>query len=151
MTDAFQAMVDKHQARMKELRDVLDIDGRIEAVSVRDASYRIVLTRNSDPSSVWRVTSLRDKIPIGHRQYDRLDGGSPIQNGLQEFAGAEWQLVRRTIPKRERDRKIKEAEDGLKACADAITRTSDAAGKAIFERSRRIWQRHLDLLKPGAT
>jgi hypothetical protein len=146
MTDAFDTMVEKYRARMKELRDVLDIDGRIEAISVRDPSYRILLTRNSDPSSVWRVTSWRGRTPIGHREYDHLESSSPINSALQEFAGENWQLVRRKIPTRERERRIREANEGLVACAEAITKTPDDAGKAIFERSQRIWRRRLDAL-----
>jgi hypothetical protein len=32
------------------------------------------------------------------------------------------------------------------ACADAITKTPDDAGKAIFERSQRIWRKRLAAL-----
>jgi hypothetical protein len=145
--DSFQAIIDKHRARMRELRDVLDIDGRIQAVSARDPGYSIVLTRNSDPSAIFRITSFRDNQPIGHREYDHLESHSPINSALQEFAGEGWNIIRRDIPRRERERKIKEAEDAMRSCGEAITKMPDAAGKAIFERSKRIWQRRLDALK----
>jgi hypothetical protein len=60
--------------------------------------------------------------PTAIAKYDRLDGGSPIQNALAEIAGTEMQLVRRTIPKRERQRRIREAEEGL-AVAGTSSRT----------------------------
>jgi hypothetical protein len=146
MADGFQTMIDKYRARMTILKDALDLDGRLHATSARDPSYGIVLTRNTDSSSVWRVTSFRGKEPTGHREYDVLDGKAPTQNALAEFAGDDMRLVRRTIPKRERERRIKEAREGLAACADAITKTPDDAGKAIFERSQRIWRKRLDAL-----
>lgn len=146
MTDAFDAMVEKYRARMRELRETFDLDGRLHAVSSRDPSYSILLTLNSDISSTWRVTSFRGKEAIGHREYDRLEGGGATQNALGEFAGSDMKLVSRKIPQRERNRRIKEAEDGLKACAEAITKTPDDAGKAIFERSQRIWQKRLNAL-----
>jgi hypothetical protein len=148
MPDTFQALIDKHRARMQELRDVLDIDGTIQAVNVSDPAYSIVLTKNSDPSSAWRVTSFRNAIPVGHREYDHLESASPINSALQEFAGDRWKLVRRKIPKRERERRIRGVKEGLSACAEAITKTPDDAGKAIFERSQRIWRRRLAKLGP---
>jgi hypothetical protein len=75
MTDAFQALIDKYRARMKLLRDALDLDGRLLAVSRRDPSYSILLTRNGSSDAVWRVTSFRDRVPVGHREYSMLDGG----------------------------------------------------------------------------
>jgi hypothetical protein len=57
--DAFDDMIAKYRARMRELREALDLDGRLQAVSSRDPAHSILLTRNSDPSSVWRVTSFR--------------------------------------------------------------------------------------------
>jgi hypothetical protein len=146
VTDTFQALIDKHRTRICLLRDALDLDGRLVAVSSRDPTYSIGLTRNSDTSSAWRVTSFRGKEPVGHCEYDRLDGGSPIQNALQEFAGDDFTFIRRTIPKRERERRIREAHEGLAACSDAITKTPDEAGNAIFERSQRIWQKRLAAL-----
>jgi hypothetical protein len=56
-------------------------------------------------------------------------------------------LVRRKIPKRERERRIKEAKEAMAACAEAITKMPDEAGKAMFERSWRIWQKRLTALK----
>jgi hypothetical protein len=71
---------------MQLLREALDLDGRLLAVSARDPTYSILLTRNGSSEAVWRVTSFRGKEPVAHREYDRLEGGSPIQNALQEFA-----------------------------------------------------------------
>ena len=88
---------------------------------------------------------------MGHREYDHLESASPINSALQEFAGHGWHLIRRPMPKRERLRRIKEAEEGLAACAGAITRAPDDSARAVFERSQRIWQRRLDTLKPGGT
>jgi hypothetical protein len=70
----------------------------------------------------------------------------PTQNALQEFASEDLVLVRRSISNRERERRIKEAEEGLAACADATTKTPDDAGKAIFERSQGIWHNCLAAL-----
>jgi hypothetical protein len=95
MTDAFQALIDKHQARMKLMRDALDLDGSLLAVSRQDPSYSILLTRNGSSDAAWRVTSFRDRVPVGHREYGMLDGGGPTQNALQEFAGEDMVLVPR--------------------------------------------------------
>jgi hypothetical protein len=89
----FQATVDAYRSTMRELRGVLERDGRIHAVSQRDSSYSILLTPNGSSAGPWRVTSFRGKDPIGHREYDRPDGGVPTQNALQEFAGVGWRLV----------------------------------------------------------
>ena len=95
MTDEFQALIDAHRQRMVELRAAYERDGCLHAVSLRDPSYSILLTRNTGSEAPLRVTSFRDREPEGHREYDRLDGGSPIQNALQEFAGNGWRLVGR--------------------------------------------------------
>jgi hypothetical protein len=147
MTDAFQQIIDKRRARMSMLRDVLERDRRILAVSASDPTYSILLSRNGSSEAEWRVTSFRGKEPIGHREYDRLDGGSPVQNALAEFAGDGWTIIRRNIPARELERRAREANEGLQACAEAIVRAPDDASKAVFERSHSIWQRKLDVLK----
>jgi hypothetical protein len=121
----------------------LERDGRIHAVSTNSPGHSILLTPNGSSSAPWRVTSFQGKEPVGHREYDRLGGGGPTQNALQEFAGGSWRLV--PLPKRARGRRIREAEEGLATCADALTR---AAGEPVFERSLRIWKRRLDLLRP---
>ncbi len=54
-------------------------------MNARDASYSILLTRNCTGESAWRVTSFRDRQPVGHRTYDMLEGGGPIRDALQEF------------------------------------------------------------------
>jgi hypothetical protein len=97
MIDAFQAMLDRHRARMELLATVLEQEGCIKAVSARDPGYSILLTRNGSSEAQWRVTSFRDREPVGHREYDRLTGGSPMQNAFQEFAGDEFQIVRRAL------------------------------------------------------
>lgn len=147
MTDTFQAMIDKLRARIVELRQAFERDDRLYAVSSRDPSYSMLLTRNGSSPAPWRVTSFRGKEPTGHREYDRLEGGGATQNAYQEFAGADFVLVRKPMPKRERDRKIKEGEDAMRSCGEAITKMPDAADKAMFERSQRIWQRRLDALR----
>jgi hypothetical protein len=53
------------------------------------------------------------------------------------------------LRKRDRLRKIKEAEEAIIACEGAIARAADDVGRSIFERSRRIWQKQLDALRPS--
>jgi hypothetical protein len=144
MNEAFQAIIDKHRARMKLLRDTFDRDGRVHAVSQADPSYAILLTVNGSSAAPFRVTSFRSKEPIGHREYDALDGKGATRDALAEFAGDGWNLV--PLPKRMRERRIKEAEEGYAACADILARSR---GDPVFERSLRIWKRRLELLKPG--
>jgi len=92
------------------------------------------------------VTSFLGKEPVGHREYDRLEGGGPTQNGFQEFASDDMQLVRKRMAKRKRERKIKEAQEGIAACEGAISSSPDELGRQVFDRSRRIWKRRLDAL-----
>jgi hypothetical protein len=147
MNDTFQAMIDKHKARMKLLREAFERDDRLYAISSRDQSYSILLTWNASSEAPWRVTSFRGKEPTGHREYDRLEGGGPTQNGFQEFAGDDWRIVRKPMPKCERARKVREAQEGFAACAEAIGRAPDDVARRMIERSQRIWQRRLDALK----
>jgi hypothetical protein len=86
MTDAFQALIDKYRARMAVLRLAFARDGYLYAVSRRDETYAIFLTPNGSSAAPWRVTSFRNGEPIGHREYNMLEGGSPIQRAFQEFA-----------------------------------------------------------------
>ena len=95
MDDQFQAMIDKYRARMVALRETFERDGCLYAVSTRDPSYAILLTRNGSSEAPWRVTSFRDGEPVGHREYDRLEGGSPIQRAFQEFASEDFPLTPR--------------------------------------------------------
>src|ERR1700742_3211678 len=99
-------IIAQYRARMAYLREILERDGRIHAVSTRDPSYAILLTPNGSSPAPWRVTSFSGKTPVGHREYDRLDGGGPTQNALGEFVGQDWKLV--SLPKRSRERRIKE-------------------------------------------
>jgi hypothetical protein len=147
MLDRFQAIIDKYREPMAMLRDVLERDRRILAVSVSDPTHSILLTRNGSSAAPWRVTSFSRGQPLGHREYDVLDGRGPTQNALAEFAGDGWTLVRRTIPRREMESRTREANEALQACAEAITRAPDEAAKAMFERSHRIWQHKLEVLK----
>jgi hypothetical protein len=146
MTDAFEAMIEKHRARMKLLREAFERDDRLYAVSQRDLTYSILLTRNASSEAPWRVTSFRGKETIGHWEYDRLEGGGPTHNALSEFVGSDFMLVRKPMPNRERQGKIKEAEEGIAACEGAITNSPDELRRQIFDRSRSIWKRRLDAL-----
>jgi hypothetical protein len=86
MTDDFQALINRYRARMTVLREAFERDGCLHAISQRDPSYAILLTRNGSSDAPYRVTSFRDGEPVGHREYDLLEGGSPIQRAFQEFA-----------------------------------------------------------------
>jgi hypothetical protein len=143
MIDEFQTIIDRYRARMVELSDAFYRDGRLLAISERDPEYSIILTRNGSSPAPWRVTSFRGKEPIGHREYNMLEGGSPIQNAFAEFAGDGMRLVPRKLSKRDMERKMKEAHEALTACREAVEKTPDETGKAIFERSARIWERRL--------
>lgn len=146
MSDAFQEIIDKYKARMKELREAFERDDRLYAISAKNPSYSILLTRNTGSEAPWRVTSFDGKEPTGHREYDRLEGGGPTQNALSEFSGEDFKIVRKPMPKRERERKIKEAQEGIAACEGAIDRSPDEVGRQMFDRSRGIWKRRLDAL-----
>jgi len=95
MTDDFQVMIDKYRARMRLLRETFDRQGYLLAVSARDPGYSIILTRNTSSDAPWRVTSFRDRDPVGHREYDKLEGGAPTQNALAEFASQDMTLTPR--------------------------------------------------------
>jgi hypothetical protein len=82
----FQALIDKYRARMTVLRETFERDGYLYAVSRRDSSYAILLSKNGSSEAAWRVTSFREGVPVGHREYDKLEGGSPIQNAFAEYA-----------------------------------------------------------------
>jgi hypothetical protein len=144
MTDSFQALINKHKARMALLREAFERDGRLFAVSARDPSYSLLLIRNGSSEAPWRVTSFRGKEPVGHREYNHLEGAGVTQNAFGEFAGEDIVVARKPMPKRERMRKIKEAEEGLLACEGAASRAPDDSARAMFERSQRIWKRRLD-------
>lgn len=100
MSDHFQEMIDRHRARMKLLRETFDRQGYLFSVSDRDPSYSLLLTRNGSSDAAWRVTSFCGNEPVGHREYDKLEGGSPIQNAFQEFAGDDSRLVQRNSIRR---------------------------------------------------
>src|ERR1700722_3224600 len=107
MSDDYQAMIDKHKARMAMLRAAFERDDRLYAVSARDPSYSILLTKNGSSEAPFRVTSFSGKEPTGHREYDHRGGAAPPQNARSESAGWDMQLARKPMSKRERLRKIK--------------------------------------------
>jgi hypothetical protein len=53
----------------------------------------------------------------------------------------------RPMRKRDRLRKIKDAEDAIIVCEGAISRAPDDVARSIFERSQRIWRKRLEVLK----
>jgi len=87
VTESFQTILEKYRARMRLLAATLERDGRLHAVSQRDPTYSMLLTRNGSSEATWRVTSFRGREPVGHREHDILQGGSPIQNALGAFVG----------------------------------------------------------------
>lgn len=95
MTDDFRAMINRYRARMSLLRAAFDRQGYLHAISTSQPSYVLLLTKNGSSEAPWRVTSFRDGIPLGHREYDRLEGGGPTQNSLGEFASRDLVLVPR--------------------------------------------------------
>jgi hypothetical protein len=111
MPDDFQTIIDRYHARMAELREVLERDGRIHAVRRDDPSYSILLKPERKQPGAVPCTSFRGKTPVGHREYDRLDGGGPTQNGLQEFSGGAWRLL--PLPKRMRERRLWEQRKAM--------------------------------------
>lgn len=96
MTDDFRALINRYRARMAILREAFERDGCLYAISQRDGSYSILLTRNGSSEAPWQVTSFRDDEPVGHREYDKLEGGSPIQNAFAEFASVDFVLTPRS-------------------------------------------------------
>jgi hypothetical protein len=93
MTDDFQALINRYRARMAVLRAAFDRDGCLHAISTRDPSYAILLSRNGSSEAPWRVTSFRNGEPVGHRQYGHLEGESPVQNSYAEFASSDFVLT----------------------------------------------------------
>jgi hypothetical protein len=93
--DQFQALIDRYLARMTVLREAFERDGYLLAISSRDPQYSILLTRNGSSEAPWRVTSFRQGVPVGHREYDRLEGGGPVQNAFHEFSGSDLVLTPR--------------------------------------------------------
>jgi hypothetical protein len=95
MTDQFQAMIEKYRTRMVVLREAFERDGYLFAVSTRTPSYSILLTKNTSSDAAYRVTSFDGREPVGHREYDLLEGGAPTQNGFAEFASTDFVLTPR--------------------------------------------------------
>lgn len=88
-------MVARYRAKMATLREVAERDGYLLGVHANDPSYRLFLSREVSSDAPWRVTSFRNGEPVGHREYDVLDGRGPTQNALQEFASDNVVLVKR--------------------------------------------------------
>ena len=95
MTDDFQALIDKYRAHMTVLRVAFERDGYLYAVSARTPSYALLLSRNGSSDAPFRVTSFDNGQPIGHREYDMLEGGGPTQNAFGEYAGSDLVLTPR--------------------------------------------------------
>lgn len=91
--EMFAEMRAKREARMALLRDVMARDGVIVAESVRDPGYCLMLTPSAYPGVAWQVTSFRDGEAMGHREYDVLEGRSPIADAFQEFASESMRIV----------------------------------------------------------
>jgi hypothetical protein len=85
-------MINKYRTRMTVLREAFARDGYLYATSRCDETYAIFLNPNGSSSAPWRVTSFWNGEPIGHREYNMLEGGSAIQNAFQEFASSDFQL-----------------------------------------------------------
>jgi hypothetical protein len=96
--DAFDRMVARFRARMAHLRETHARQGYLYAEHQKDSGYAILLTPEPSGDATWRVTSFQAGQPIGHRQYDVLEGRGPAFNALQEFAGTNWRLVQRYWP-----------------------------------------------------
>jgi hypothetical protein len=96
VTDQQRALIDKYRQRMAMLHLAVARDGYLYAISRRDETYAIFLSPNGSSSAPWRLTSFRNGEPVGHREYNMLEGGSPIQNAYQEFSGDEFRLIPRT-------------------------------------------------------
>ena len=95
MTNSLQALIDKFQGPHSAPAPGIERDDSLYAVSARDPSYSLLLTRNGSSEAPWRVTSFRGKEPVGRREYDVLEGRGPTQNALQEFATEDMQVSRR--------------------------------------------------------
>ena len=81
----FEAFIKAFHERDNALAAAAERAGFLRASSASDPGYQILLTRGTE--SAWRVTSFRDGVPTGHREYDRLAGGGPTQNAVAEFVG----------------------------------------------------------------
>jgi hypothetical protein len=54
----------------------------------------------------------------------------------------------RPLRKRDRLRKIREAQEAIEVCQGAISRAPDDVARSIFELSQRIWRKQLAALDP---
>lgn len=106
-SESFEQIITKHRARIADVRHAFERDGRVHGISKRDPSYSLLLSRNSSSDAPWRVTSFRAGEPVGHREYDRVEGGGPTQNAFQEFSSDDIRLIPRVT--------MSQLKDALKA------------------------------------
>jgi hypothetical protein len=92
-TDELQTIVARYRARMTALQTVVAAQGALRAKHKSDEGYAILLCRDMSRGTGWRVTSFRDGQPLGHREYDVLDGGGPTRDALAEFASDVWVIL----------------------------------------------------------
>jgi hypothetical protein len=81
---------------MAVLRAAFERDGYLYAISARNPSYALLLSRNGSSDAPWRVTSFDSGQPVGHREYNMLEGGGPTQNAYGEFGGSYLVLTPRS-------------------------------------------------------
>ncbi|MGE4043396.1 MAG: hypothetical protein AB7F35_00985 [Acetobacteraceae bacterium] len=79
------------------LQETFERQGYLLARSQRDPGYTILLKPGTSDAA-FEVHSFRDGQPVGHRDYDRLSGGSPVQNALQEFMATDMKLETKARP-----------------------------------------------------
>jgi hypothetical protein len=101
--ETFEQIIAKHRSRMTEVREAFERDGRVHGISKRDPTYSLLLTRNGSSDAPFRVMSFRNKEPVGHREYDRVQGGGPTHNAFQEFASDDIRLIPRPTAAQFRD------------------------------------------------
>lgn len=93
MTDDLTTTVTLRRAQRLILCELFNTHGRLHAISKRDPTYAVLLTRNTTSDAPYRVTSFRDGEPIGHREYRFLSDGGTIDTAISEFMGDGWEIV----------------------------------------------------------
>jgi hypothetical protein len=99
----FDAMVQRHNERMAVLEALATLAGGLIGTDTRHPGHRLLLSRSVSGDCAWRVTSFCDGQPVGHRDYDRLIGGGPCQNALQEFADETIEVRPAMVPVHKED------------------------------------------------
>lgn len=92
MPETLEAILTNYRARMAVLSSLVAAQGALHAKHATDVGYAILLTRDMSRGIGWRVTSFRDGQPLGHREYDALDGAGPTRDALAEFASPAWEI-----------------------------------------------------------